>query len=313
MKDKLKKSIEMLAVPEKEKEEIFCRVTDQKSRKKYRALQKKFAAVAAGFVVILAGTNWNRIHSMAQNSWVGIKLYVGDRPENDIWEWRGLNILGRAIFKSRQYQIPDDMEKILCQIEHVWIKNHTSVRVEDEVGEYHYLQKRYETRRQAQQELKLSMLELFPGEERETETTLVICDELAEKPAILLTKYLPGEGQKNLLTLRTTVCGGNIESYDSEGRIDAGEYFIKKYVTENGIETYIFSNRFTRSDIDKFYFYFYQSEDGQYYESKEWDSPLYLLVPANSYQALIFHDGIEYELTGAGSIKEMEEILETLE
>lgn len=313
MKDKLKEAIDMLAVPGEEKEEIFCRVTDQKSRKKYKTLQKKSVAVAAGLILILLMTNWNRIYSMAQSTWVAIRICVGNRPKNDIWGWNGVDILGSAVLAGKEYQIPENMEKKTCLIKHIWVKIPDCVRSEDEEGEYHYLQKRYDTLNQARQELKLPVLELFPGEKRERETTLVICEELEEKPAVLLTKYLPQEGQKNLFTLRITAFGGNIEGYKSEGRTNAGEYFIENYVTESGIEAYIFSNRFTRSEIECFNFYEYRSGDGRYRERKEWEMPTRLLVPVNCYQALIFHDGIKYEITGADSLKEMEEVLETLQ
>lgn len=321
MKNRIKASIDELKLPCEEKEEIFCRLTDWKSRKKYKDLQRRFVLAIAVLSISLIASNWNKLITEAQNFLMRVELYAWKGEAIDSAD-NSMEPIGGTYMEVKQYQIPGGMEERPCETTRVrvsTVNNPTKVETETHVGNYHYLMKKYDTLKEAADELGVSLLLPFEGKLDEINTELIICQDVAEEPAVLKADYIREGDKTEFCSCRATMYGGSLPARINDGGFELGESFDSKYQAESGIEAYIFYNRYTRTDSEVFCMFnnVYEGENahpaGVWMEWEEWESQPQLFVQNKSYEALFFHDGIKYEIAGISDLDDLKEILDGLE
>lgn len=318
MKEIMKDCIDEIRIPDREKEEIFFRLMDQKEAKRYQRLQRKFAFVTCMLMLFLAATNWKQIYTAATDAWQNIMVYDWQNTSEEEAKQGNIKTLGDAILKSKEYTIPEGMEEMPCGTTEVyWLKGDAGngyIKMVKNTGKYHYLQKEYVSVREAAEELGISVLTPFAGEREEQDVQLVVCGDALLKPAILTARYFAEETEKLICSLRITMYGGDLEEYGGEGRSTLGESFAETYTAKNGVEAYIYYNSYNQCSPEEYVIY----DDGvsgsgaeQKLHYEYWDSVAFHMVWNKSYEALFFHDGVRYEISGGQSLEEMKEILDS--
>lgn len=311
MKQIVKDSIDEIRIPEREKEEIYYSLREKKTEEKYRKLKKKSALAVSVLALALVATNWNRLYTLAVNITKQVIVVDWEQQSDEDWEKGELAALGTGVVESREYQIPEGMEEKPCETAKVSGRD-GMVKVENCVGNYSYLQKEYDSTGQAEEELGISVLTPAGENLREEKVSLQICEEALLKPAILTASYVPEEEDGVSCNMRITVFGGNLDYYTTDGEIEYGIKFAQKYVTKEGLEAYIYYNRYHQNMLEEYEVYsefFPETNEGNY---EYWYSDAPLLVWGKSYEAMVFHQGIRYEISGGESLEEIRQILDTL-